>query len=111
VIHLGNTKKERLIMKKTISLNNVLMARIDFAVANCPHLEKKRFYVLMDLVIRHSKYNEGIYAHLMSEILRGQKFLGKKYGAFDFVNKGTCSLKSIMTYVGRTVPIMGYLTC
>jgi hypothetical protein len=81
VIHL-ETQKRRLIRKKTISLNNVLMAKMDGTISNFPDIEKKKFYVLIDLVIRHSKYNEGMHAHLMTEILKGQQFLGKKYGDY-----------------------------
>jgi hypothetical protein len=78
MIPKGNIEKWRIyFMKTTIPLNNVLMANIDFAVANYPDLKKEMFYVLIDLIIRHSKYNEGMHAHLMTEILRGQQFLGK----------------------------------
>jgi hypothetical protein len=54
---LGNTKKRRLIMKKTISLNSFIVAQIDGTIANYPKLEKKKFYVLIDLIIECSKYN------------------------------------------------------
>jgi hypothetical protein len=111
VSQLVNTKKERLIMKKTISLNSFIVAKIEGTIANYPKLEKNKFYVLIDLIIRHSKYNEGMHAYLMTEILRGQQFLGKRYEAFKFENKGTSSLNSIMTYGGRTVHILWYLTC
>jgi hypothetical protein len=65
-------KKEKLIMKKTISSNSFIISQIDGTISNYPKLEKKKFYVLIDLVIRHSKYNGGMHAYLMSEILRGQ---------------------------------------
>jgi hypothetical protein len=58
-------------MKSTISLNSFIVAKIDGTITNYPHLEKKRFYVLINLIIRHSKYNGGMHALLMAEILRG----------------------------------------
>jgi hypothetical protein len=66
-------------MKKTISLNSFIVSRNEGTIAHHTHLEKKRFYVLIDLIFRHSKYNEGMHAHLISEILRGQQFFGKNF--------------------------------
>jgi hypothetical protein len=66
-------------MKTTILLNSFIVAKIDGTIANYPQLEKKRFDVLIDLIIRRSKYNEGMHAHLMTKILKGQQFSGKRY--------------------------------
>jgi hypothetical protein len=80
MIPKGDIKKWRIyFMKTTISLNSFIVSKIDGTVENHTHLEKKRFYVLIDLIVHQSQYNEGKYAHLMAKILKKQQFLGKNY--------------------------------
>jgi len=52
-------------MKTTISLNSFIVSKIEGTVANHTHLEKKKFYVLIDLIVHQSQYNEGKYAYLI----------------------------------------------
>jgi hypothetical protein len=83
MIPKGDIKKWRIyFMKTTISLNSFIVSKIDGTIANHTHLEKKKFYVLIDLIVHQSQYNEGKYAHLMTKILKGQQFLGKKYADY-----------------------------
>jgi hypothetical protein len=47
---MGKIKVEAY-MNTTISLNNCLVAKINGIISNHKHLEKKKFYVLIDLIV------------------------------------------------------------